>query len=222
MRTRVVLRLRGLLRELTHRVGNGLGRLCARIADVDGPPFPVESAYPVIAGSDSFHNGNLRILGQQPVQVGSYCAFGRDVILVTENHDTNFLAVQGSVYRKMWSEPHPGVLQVPPNPERTKGGICIGSDVWLGDRVVVMSGVRIGNGACVGTGAIVTKDVDPYSVVAGVPARPIRHRVSPEVAQLLLELRWWEWPSERILRNHTLFRTNLRQLSAAEIRDLVR
>lgn len=77
----------------------------------------------------------------------------------------------------------------------------IGSDVWIGYEAVVMAGVTIGDGAIIGTRAVVTKDVPPYTIVGGIPAKPIRKRFSEETVQALLDLRWWDWPKERIMQN---------------------
>lgn len=82
-----------------------------------------------------------------------------------------------------------------------KGDILIGSDVWIGYEAVILAGVTIGDGAVIAARAVVTKDVPPYTIVGGVPARPIRRRFPEETIQRLLELRWWDWPRERIARN---------------------
>ena len=82
-----------------------------------------------------------------------------------------------------------------------KGDIVIGNDVWIGYEAVVMAGVTIGNGAIIGARAVVTKDVPPYTIVGGVPAREIRRRFSDDVIARLLELKWWDWPAEQIQRN---------------------
>ncbi len=101
-----------------------------------------------------------------------------------------------------------------------KGDIVVGNDVWIGYEAVIMAGVHIGDGAVVAARAVVTKDVPPYTIVGGVPAREIRKRFEPAVAARLLELKWWEWPVERIRR----FLPALRQgdiagLAAAESGD---
>ena len=82
-----------------------------------------------------------------------------------------------------------------------KGDIVIGNDVWIGYEAVIMAGVTIGDGAIIGTRAVVTKDVPPYTIVGGVPAREIRRRFSDDVIARLLELKWWDWPAEQIQRN---------------------
>lgn len=79
-----------------------------------------------------------------------------------------------------------------------KGDIVIGNDVWIGYEAVILAGVTIGDGAIIGTRAVVTKDVPPYTVVGGVPAKPIRKRFPDDTIAALLALRWWGWPEERI------------------------
>ena len=79
-----------------------------------------------------------------------------------------------------------------------KGDIVIGNDVWIGYEAVILAGVTIGDGAIIGARAIVTKDVPPYTIVGGVPAKPIRKRFHDDTIAALLALRWWNWPEERI------------------------
>ncbi|CDM70070.1 acetyltransferase [Clostridium bornimense] len=79
-----------------------------------------------------------------------------------------------------------------------KGDIIIGNDVWIGYDAVILAGVTIGDGAIIGTRAVVTKDVAPYTIVGGVPAKPIRKRFSDEDIALLLELKWWNWSVDKI------------------------
>ena len=82
-----------------------------------------------------------------------------------------------------------------------RGDIVIGNDVWIGYEAVILSGVTIGDGAIIGTRAVVTKDVPSYMVVGGVPAKPIRKRFDEETIQKLEEIRWWDWEEERIKKN---------------------
>nr|WP_319503814.1 CatB-related O-acetyltransferase [Bacteroides graminisolvens] len=79
-----------------------------------------------------------------------------------------------------------------------KGDIVIGNDVWIGFEAVIMAGVTIGDGAIIASRAVVTKDVEPYSIVGGVPAKPIRKRFSEERIAELLEMKWWDWSEQEI------------------------
>lgn len=82
-----------------------------------------------------------------------------------------------------------------------KDKLKIGNDVWIGYEAVILSGVTIGDGAIIGTRAVVTKDVPSYTIVGGVPAKPIRKRFDEETIQKLEEIRWWDWEEERIKKN---------------------
>ena len=79
-----------------------------------------------------------------------------------------------------------------------KGDIVIGNDVWIGYEAVIMAGVHIGNGAIIAARAVVTKDVPTYTIVGGVPARPIRKRFDEDTIHKLEALQWWNWPTEKI------------------------
>ena len=81
------------------------------------------------------------------------------------------------------------------------GDILVGNDVWIGFEALILAGVSIGDGAIIGSRAVVTKDVPPYTIVGGVPAKPIRRRFDNEIISKLLALRWWDWPEEKIRRN---------------------
>jgi chloramphenicol O-acetyltransferase type B len=74
----------------------------------------------------------------------------------------------------------------------------IGHDVWIGSEAIVMPGVRIGHGAVIGTRALVTRDVEPYAIVGGNPARELRKRFDDRRIALLLEMAWWDWPDDRL------------------------
>ncbi|MDE6634235.1 MAG: CatB-related O-acetyltransferase [Bacteroidaceae bacterium] len=95
-----------------------------------------------------------------------------------------------------------------------RGDIIIGNDVWIGFEAVIMAGVHIGDGAIIGARAVVTKDVPPYSIVGGVPAREIRKRFDAATIERLQALKWWDWPEERI-------RQNLPYLTAGELDKLL-
>jgi acetyltransferase-like isoleucine patch superfamily enzyme len=80
----------------------------------------------------------------------------------------------------------------------SKGDIRVGSDVWIGYGALVLSGVTIGDGAMVAARSVVSRDVPPFSIVAGTPARVLRYRHTPEQSAALLEISWWDWPEEQI------------------------
>jgi virginiamycin A acetyltransferase len=82
-----------------------------------------------------------------------------------------------------------------------KGDTIIGNDVWIGNGATFMQGVTVGDGAIIGTSSLVTKDVEPYTIVGGNPAKPIRKRFDDETIEFLLDLKWWDWPFEKIERN---------------------
>ena len=79
-----------------------------------------------------------------------------------------------------------------------KEDIMIGNDVWIGYEAVILSGVTIGDGAVIGCRAVVTKDIPPYTIVGGVPAKPIRKRFDEETIKELQKIKWWDWPEEKI------------------------
>ncbi len=82
-----------------------------------------------------------------------------------------------------------------------KGYIVIGNDVWIGYDAVIMSGVKIGDGAIIGTRSIVTNDVPPYTIVGGIPAKVIKKRFNDDIILKLLKIKWWDWPDEKIQAN---------------------
>jgi acetyltransferase-like isoleucine patch superfamily enzyme len=95
----------------------------------------------------------------------------------------------------------------------SKGDVIIGNDVWFGFGVTILSGVKIGDGAAIGAKSVVTKDVAPYSIVAGNPARVIGKRFDDETIRKLLEIRWWDWPIEKINNNvHIICSDNVDEL----------
>lgn len=134
--------------------------------------------------------------------VGKFCsiACGAKFILTSANHTMRSLSTYPfPIFFEEWGLDITNVTDAWDN----KGDIIIGNDVWIGYDAVILSGVTIGDGAVVGTRAVVTKDVPPYTIVGGVPARQIRRRFDEETVTRLLELKWWEWSDERIKENLT-------------------
>jgi virginiamycin A acetyltransferase len=128
--------------------------------------------------------------------IGKFCsiACGAKFMFNGANHTLNSLSTYPfPVLADEWN------LQIPVTEAwDNKGDIVIGNDVWIGFEAVVMAGVTIGDGAIIGSRAVVTKDVEPYSIVGGAPAKPIRKRFSDEKIKELLEMQWWNWDEEKI------------------------
>ncbi|NCC18133.1 MAG: CatB-related O-acetyltransferase [Bacteroidia bacterium] len=91
------------------------------------------------------------------------------------------------------------------NFEEIKPKIVIGNDCWIGDRVYLIGGVNVGDGAVILSGAVVTKDIPPYSIVGGVPARVLKYRYDEETINYLLKVKWWNKPIDWIKNNWELF-----------------
>ena len=129
--------------------------------------------------------------------IGKYCsiACGAKFVFTSANHTMKSLSTYP--FPLFWEEYDLAKSRVTEAWDN-KGDITIGNDVWIGYEAVVMSGVHIGNGAIIGTRAVVTRDVEPYTIVGGVPARPIRKRYDQSTIEKLEEVCWWNWSREKI------------------------
>lgn len=164
-------------------------------------------------GRSSFHNGNFEIKGDEYIEIGSYCSFGKSLKIYTSNHDINYSSSQGFLYRKNFGTNHPGETKVNPSISRSKGPVKIGNDVWIGDDVKIMSGVTIGDGACVAANSLVTKDIGCYEIHGGIPAKLLKMRFkNPEIVKMLISLKWWEWSDKKIRNNEFFFNLNLNNI----------
>jgi virginiamycin A acetyltransferase len=128
--------------------------------------------------------------------IGKFCQIATGVRFIM-NGGNHYLGGYSSfpfiIFKSEW--PH-----VPFSPN-SKGDTVIGNDVWLGNSVTIMPGIKIGDGAIIGTNSVVTKDVEPYSIVGGNPAQFIRKRFDDTTIDFLLNLKWWDWPIETISEN---------------------
>jgi len=127
--------------------------------------------------------------------IGKFCMIASDVTFIMNggNHLQEAITTYPfAIFGGDWA----GAMEGKEYP--TKGDTAIGNDVWLGYGSTIMPGVTIGDGAIIATKSVVTKDVAPYTIVGGNPAAEIRKRFSEEQIQQLLELRWWDWPLEKI------------------------
>ncbi|GAB2026991.1 CatB-related O-acetyltransferase [Lactovum odontotermitis] len=139
-------------------------------------------------------------INQDRLVIGKFCsiACGARFIFTSANHALKSLSTYPfPIFADEWQLDWEKVTEAWDN----KGDIVVGNDVWIGYEAVIMSGVTIGDGAIVGTRAVVTHDVAPYSIVGGVPGKLIRKRFSDETVERLLDLQWWDWPRERIMQN---------------------
>lgn len=127
-----------------------------------------------------------------PISVGAFCSIGPEVLIFGRaDHPTQLASTYP--FRTKLLHPEAGNADAV-----TKGPVRIGNDVWIGARAMILSGVTIGDGAIVAAGAVVARDVPAYGIVAGNPAKLIKHRFAPEAVSALLEIRWWDWPDEKI------------------------
>ena len=132
--------------------------------------------------------------------IGKFCsiACGAKFLFNSANHSMQSLSTYPfPIFFEEWELSREHVAEAWDN----KGDIVIGNDVWIGYEAVILAGVAIGDGAVIGTRAVVTKNVPPYTIVGGVPAKPIRKRFPDDIITALLALRWWDWPEERIAAN---------------------
>lgn len=141
-----------------------------------------------------FENVSIRQWGEgAALRIGSFCSLASSItIFLGGNHRTDWITTFpfGHIFG---DELGGGNIVGHPS---TRGDVNIGHDVWIAHGVTVMSGVNIGHGAVLAANATVVKDVAPYAIVGGNPARLLRQRFSDEIIELLLQLRWWEFPNE--------------------------
>jgi acetyltransferase-like isoleucine patch superfamily enzyme len=127
-------------------------------------------------------------------EMGAFCAVGARTAINPFNHPTDWLSIHEFQYHPNsydWVDEYKSMDRLTRTPDMLKM-VTIGNDVWMGHNVNVLSGINVGDGAVIAAGAIVTKDVPPYAVVAGVPAAVKRYRFSDEIIARLMRCRWWD------------------------------
>ncbi|MCB2309349.1 CatB-related O-acetyltransferase [Clostridium estertheticum] len=132
--------------------------------------------------------------------IGKFCSIAckAKFLMTSGNHTMKSLSnYTFPIFYEEWDLPVSHITDAWDN----KGDIEIGNDVWIGYDAIIMSGVKIGDGAIIGTRAVVTKDVPPYTIVGGVPAKVIKKRYDDETISKLLEIKWWNWTYEKIQAN---------------------
>lgn len=169
------------------------------------PPFTKDTASQhvqagrLVVGPHTYGSLALRYWGAPGTyvcRIGDYCSIADNVQI--------FL---GGYHRPEWVSMYP-FSGFPEWPEARgmedtvgRGDVTIGSDVWLGSHAVIMSGMTIGHGAVVAAHAVVSRDVPPYAIVAGNPARIVKYRFDGPTIAEMLRIAWWDWPTERVREN---------------------
>jgi virginiamycin A acetyltransferase len=149
-------------------------------------------------------------IGDQLI-IGKFCMIASDVIFIMNgaNHLTNSVSSYPfAIFGGDWEEAMDGKSY--PN----KGNTVIGNDVWIGYNTTIMPGITIGDGAIIAANSVVTKNVAPYSIVGGNPAKEIKKRFSEKQIEQLLDIKWWDWEIEKITKN-------LKKLTNDNIEDLL-
>lgn len=143
--------------------------------------------YATTLGYNNFLHGDI--------EIGKYCQLGADVAIHSTNHPTSYLSTY--INKNLFDGELSKLKEIKK--------IRIGHDVWIGHNAIIVGNVNVGNGAVIASGSVVTKDVEPYSVVAGVPAREIRKRFSDEVIKEVEAMRWWDLNEEELQKHKSLF-----------------
>lgn len=204
VRLTAALRWRWSATDLARSRGNSIGE---RVVLPNGSDLGWHSR---IGDSSSF-SGPLTVRGTGEFLVGKWVAVGVELRVVTSNHDVNRANMHVPLNREI------GVSdgQIP-------GSVRVGNAVWIGDRVTLLAGARLGDGCVIAAGAVVASEIPAFHVAGGVPARVIRARFDDSAISALEQIAWWDWDLDRIKRNRALFEVDLRGLSGDELLRLVR
>lgn len=147
-----------------------------------------------IIGHGTRVNGKITIKGVGKVELGNFCAIGEDVKIISSNHDSSEVNLQYALQKKMGLKTKTII-----------GTVKIGHNVWIGDSVIILPGVTIGNGAVLAAGSVVTKDVASYAIVGGVPSKFIKFRLDNAKREVLEKSKWWEWSIKKMKENKSFF-----------------
>lgn len=153
----------------------------------------------------SISGPSTRLSGKKyGIKVGNFCSIASNVIIQEDNHNFNKVTTY-FINSNLIKDSQENELI-------SKGKIIIEDDVWIGSNVVILSGVKIGRGSIIGAGSVVTKNIEPYSIIGGNPSKLIRKRFSENEIQYLENLKWWTWDKKKIIENKCIFKMNLREL----------
>jgi virginiamycin A acetyltransferase len=165
-----------------------------------------------VIGHHTQINGPASIRGAGRATIGPYCAIGERLTIITSNHAVHLPNMQIALNEALGL---PSIVRA--------GAVDIGPACWVGDGVTILPDVTVGVGAVLAAGSVVTGDVADFAIVGGVPAREIKRRCSAEMARVLVDSAWWDWPRERLERNREFLATDITNVSPgalfATIRD---
>ena len=167
----------------------------------------------VSVGRGTFFNGPAELRsGTAKIEMGSFCSCASGLTIVCSNHP---ISKPSTYYTRAGSYADVFAVEVD-----EVESVRVGSDVWVGHGCTILKGVSIGHGAILGAGAVVTKDVEPYSIVGGVPACHIRHRFPQFVIEWLLRVRWWEWSDDELRQRRDFFSLELGSIQPSDFSGL--
>ncbi len=151
--------------------------------------------YNDVYNPEQFEHKNVRGCYYCKLVIGKFCAIAMDTTFITDdmNHPMNGFSTYPFFIFEGWNTytPDHGIMR----------DTVVGNDVWFGTNAVIMPGVQIGDGAIIGAYSVVTRDVEPYSIVVGNPNKVVRKRFSDEIIKELLIIKWWDWDYDKITRN---------------------
>lgn len=154
-------------------------------------------------GNHSALNGpNLNIYaGSGNVKIGNFCSIARNVSIQLDGHNyTKITSYQ--IFKNFFHTENASEIV-------NNGDVVIGNDVWIGANAMIYGNIIIGDGAVIGSNSFVNKDIPPYAIVVGSPAKVIKYRFEDDVIKRLLELKWWNWDNEKLLANKSIFEEEL-------------
>ncbi len=158
----------------------------------------------VSVGRYTYDTYNTLDFPENVESIGSFSSINKRVSIGGKNHPVEYVSTHPMFYYgengKQNGFSLEGNLEI-----NSKSKIVIGHDVWVSTNAVILPGVTIGHGAVIGAGAVVTKDIPPYAIATGVPAKVIKYRFSEDIIKGLLKIKWWDWSDEKIRNNIHLF-----------------
>lgn len=179
----------------------------------------IKNTTKIFADKGTLYNPPILLIPPKDgIYFGKFCSIAPNLKVIGTNHDYNFPSVQLTFYDKYFNITHP--ISTTSNIS-SKGKVIIGNDVWIGEDVVILSGINIGDGCCIGARSIITKDLQPYTICVGTPCKSVKLRFNQDIIDFLLKLKWWNWDDEKIKRNKVFFTTDLNKFDLDHIKQLI-